>query len=400
MRTSASKTLLFISHEASRTGAPLMLLNFVRWFRQHAGVPFVVLLKRDGPLRAAFEELGPTHVFYRPDSLRARLSGKLARLRGQAMPWPGDPRALRRIRQIGPIGLIYSNTVLNGDVLDVLREWGCPVLTHAHELETVIRDWPLPGCAEGTWACTNRYVAVSSPVLENLVERHAVPRDRIELVPEAFAPVTAGARCAPDLLAGLDLPHGRRVVAGSGTISERKGSDLFVAVAQRVVRQLGAAAPVFLWVGGGRRAGDLESARRDLAERGLASAVRMVGPTNQPYAYLGAADVFLMTSREDPFPIVCLEAGALGKPVICFAGAGGAPELVREDGGLVVPHLDVEAMADAVLRLLEDEPLRTRLGKTLQERVLREHMIEAIGPRLLQAMARCAPDFAELQRWR
>lgn len=398
-------TVLFISHEASRTGAPLMLLSFLRWFREQAGIPFSVLLKRDGPLRSAFERLCPTYVLYRPESLRVRIAGKLARWAGQTVPWQADPSVLRKIRGSGKMGLIYSNTAVNGDALELLRDLGSPILSHVHELEGTIRSWPVPGCAGPTFTRTNRYVAASDAVRENLVAGHGVVRERVDRVYTAFSMPSDLSRTFADSsvargeLQGLGLAANRRIVVGCGTISERKGTDLFVEMAGRVVRRLGAKAPAFVWVGGGRQAGELDRMRQDIVARGLARDVFCIGLTDEPLKYLVLADVFVMPSREEPFGIVCLEAGALGKPVVCFASAGIA-EIMHEDGGIVVPHLDIDAMADAVQRLLEDGPLRVRLGQMLKERVMREHTIDTIGPQIMRAMARCAPEFEELQRWR
>ena len=395
--------VLFISHEASRTGAPLMLLNFVRWFRERAGIPFAVLAKYDGPLRSEFEALGPFFVFYRRGSWRVRIEGKLARMRGMPLPWMADPDPLRRLRKHGSVGLIYSNTVLNGDVLETMRGWRCPVITHAHELEWNIQNWPMPGCVEPTFALTDRYVAASDAALGNLVRNHGVRRDRVVRVyaPCDVSPDAAETTPSEALERLRDLgvaPH-RRIVISCGGITRRKGTDLFVQLAGRVVRQLGPQAPAFVWVGGSRSDAETEAMKRQIADGGLSRDVFLVGQTPYPADYLVLADVFVLPSREESFGIVCLEAGALGKPVVCFASAGVA-EVVREDGGIVVPHLDMDAMTSAVVRLLGDPALCGRLGTVLRGRVLRDHTIEVIGPQLMRAMAQCAPEFLELQKWR
>jgi glycosyltransferase involved in cell wall biosynthesis len=79
-------------------------------------------------------------------------------------------------------------------------------------------------------------------------------------------------------------------------------------------------------------------------------------------------DILLLPSREDPFPLVCLEAGLLGKPVICFEKAGGIPELLEDGGGRVVPYLDIDAMAEAV-KFYHDHPeIRQADGNRLKEK--------------------------------
>ena len=56
-----------------------------------------------------------------------------------------------------------------------------------------------------------------------------------------------------------------------------------------------------------------------------------------------AADAFALTSREDPFPSVVLEALSAGTPAVAFDRSGGIPDMLRETGfGSVVPHGDVD----------------------------------------------------------
>jgi glycosyltransferase involved in cell wall biosynthesis len=82
----------------------------------------------------------------------------------------------------------------------------------------------------------------------------------------------------------------------------------------------------------------------------------------KPADYMAAADVFVLTSREDPYPLVCLEAAALEKPIVCFEGGGGTPEFVEADCGFVVPYLDIIGMADRVISLLDSPDCRDNLG--------------------------------------
>jgi glycosyltransferase involved in cell wall biosynthesis len=93
--------------------------------------------------------------------------------------------------------------------------------------------------------------------------------------------------------------------------------------------------------------------------------------------------VFVLTSREDPFPLACLEAAVLGKPVLCF-DAGGMSEFLEPDERLVMPYLDVEAMSARLMELLGSESERLALGDALARRVRERHTIDATAPRLLE----------------
>ncbi|OWY59742.1 hypothetical protein B7486_72930, partial [cyanobacterium TDX16] len=124
----------------------------------------------------------------------------------------------------------------------------------------------------------------------------------------------------------------------------------------------------------------------ELERLGLQDRVHFVGVRSDPRPWFAAADVFLLPSREDPFPLVCLEAGAAGTPIVCF-DAGGMPELVEPSGGgIVVPYPDVDAMGEAVASLLDDPGRRADAGAAASAAVRAGYLTEHLAPRLLEAL--------------
>ena len=96
----------------------------------------------------------------------------------------------------------------------------------------------------------------------------------------------------------------------------------------------------------------------------------MPGRRDDVGAFLRAADAYALTSREDPFPSVALEAIAAGLQVIAFERSGGIPDMLTQTGaGSVVPYGDVTAMAEAVSTRLHRsvrDPVRRRQAKERQ----------------------------------
>jgi glycosyltransferase involved in cell wall biosynthesis len=144
----------------------------------------------------------------------------------------------------------------------------------------------------------------------------------------------------------------------------------------------------YLWVG---YTGDIEDQQRlihDATLAGVGDRVHWTGEVTDPERYFPEFDVFAMVSREDPFPLVCLEAALQSMPVLCFAAAGGVPELVEQDAGLIVPYLDMHTMARWVVELVEKPELAAQFGKRAREKVLERHTIETAGPMFLEAIER------------
>jgi len=136
-------------------------------------------------------------------------------------------------------------------------------------------------------------------------------------------------------------------------------------MAVRVLSRLRARGLAATLVMGGSDKGSLDSVRRLTAELKLGDAVRFAGFLDRTgKAREGSvADVFLNTNRVDNMPVAVVEACAMGLPVIS-TNVGGIPDLLTAgETGLLVPSDDVEAMANAVLRLLNDPTLVAKLSQ-------------------------------------
>lgn len=115
----------------------------------------------------------------------------------------------------------------------------------------------------------------------------------------------------------------------------------------------------------GQEKGLEKKLRRLATELGLKDAVRFAGflDTEGKRREWEAADIFINTTRIDNQPVSVIEACAMGLPVVSTS-VGGIPHLLRhEETGLLVADGDVQAMSDAIVRLVEDESLAGRLSR-------------------------------------
>ena len=132
-------SILFVSHEATRTGAPVYLLHLLRWLRANTDLRFRVLLGRGGPLESEFHALAET---FTPETFGTDGS------------------------RLADVDCIYSNTCTNGALIDSLGCGHIPVVTHVHELDYVI---DLFGRRISTGSATTR--SISSPARKPLPMR-------------------------------------------------------------------------------------------------------------------------------------------------------------------------------------------------------------------------------------
>lgn len=112
----------------------------------------------------------------------------------------------------------------------------------------------------------------------------------------------------------------------------------------------------------------------------LQHALRFLGDRPDVPAILAAMDVFTWLSEGEGMPHVIAEAGAAGLPVIATPDNGALQQIEDEVSGLFVPHRAPDAVAAAMVRLLEDPSLRDRLGKALQVKVENTYSAAVVTP--------------------
>jgi len=208
-----------------------------------------------------------------------------------------------------------------------------------------------------------RLIAVSEATKRDVVELLGVDADRVTVVhhgvPPDFNPVPAEVREA----VRRELGQGPLAVF-VGVVCTRKNVRLLVEAFGRVA----AALPDARLVLAGSRGLGAEDVEEAVDRLGLGGAVRVLGQTPQPVveALVAAADVLVLPSVDEGFGLPALEAMSVGTAVIVSDG-GALPEVVG-DAGLVVPAGDVEALANALERVLTDVDLRADLGRRGEER--------------------------------
>lgn len=158
--------------------------------------------------------------------------------------------------------------------------------------------------------------------------------------------------------------------------SEQKGHRLLIDAMPAILASCPQAR--FVWVGEGPLVAELRAIVR---VRGLAPAVCFLGRRDDVPALLATADVLVQPSLFEGLPLVVLEAGAAGLPVVATPDIG-AVELVQ-DGvtGLLVPHRDPAAVARALDRLLADPSLGHELGGNMRREVEQRWSVAVVVPR-------------------
>lgn len=385
--------ILFLSHSASRNGATIHLLNFLRWLRPRVDWEIEVVINGRGPLVDEFRSIARTGVLRSPASFLSVLPGK----QRNGLQSFLERQHLRGLLLGRRFDLIYANTGAAWPYAMMVTDRAPALLWHIHELTYVLRLSVGEERIKRIFPRASRFVAVSKAVQEALTCQFDVPPEKVDVIHGCvpFPDLGQEERLARRrrILSELHWPDDTFVVGGCGTLGWRKGTDLFLQVAHAVSQTTGYENVRFLWVGGSAEHDEDSLAfDHDLHALCLQARCRRIPTTAEVSDFYCAMDAFTLTSREDPFPLVMLEAAANGLPVVCFAGSGGGPEFTGEDAGLIAPYLDSSAFASHVMKLHDLPDLRGRLAATALAKVRAHYGIESQGPKLLRSIQCCLPE--------
>ena len=320
--------LLVVGHDAHRHGAQLLTLHLLRLFARRFGYRPRLWLLGDGALRPAYEALAEVQMVT-PETTAAL---------AQHLRQEGLDRAL-------------VNTVVSAAVLPALAAAGVRSLALIHEMPQLIQERGLEANAQAVVTHANAIVFAADTVRQAFASLVPLPAERALLLPQGLyqdlsAPPTARAQVRQ----ALGLPTDAILVLNVGYGDARKGLDLFLDAAR--LTHSADARFHFLWLG------DIDARfqARLARERPRAGYLHQIPFTAEVAPYYAAADLFLLSSREDPFPSVVLEALGCGLPVVAFADSGGHGELLGDPlHGALSPPGDVSALSQALRDLAQAE---------------------------------------------
>jgi glycosyltransferase involved in cell wall biosynthesis len=226
------------------------------------------------------------------------------------------------------------------------------------------------------------FISSSDAIRDLLVADHIDP-DRVVTVHEGIDVDRIARLEAVNVHAAFFLPHNAPVVGNVAALVPHKGQRHLIDAVPQVLSR--AADTRFVILGEGPLRADLEHRVKQLH---LEKHVVLPGFRDDVVACIKAFDVFVMSSETEGLGTSLLDAMAAGKACV-GTRAGGIPEAVVDgETGLIVPPRDPVALAAALVRLLNDKPLRDRMGEAGLARARATFSVEKMVEGTLAAYAR------------
>ena len=371
------KKILFISHDASRTGAPFVLLYLMKWLKKNCNYQIDILLLQDGPLRDDFAAVASN--IYVNDNFLYKNKYVYHILKESKLLLSDRKRMLRVGRNINitKYDIVYGNTIISLPWLTTFKEKSDAVFIAAiHELESVIQAFRPVEYVSENLSKLDLVLAGSSAVATLLRRKYDISEALIK-VAHAYIPNLLLFDEPINETENLRINSINTFVIGMvGNAQWRKGTDLLVPLGVYLTKKYPEFDFNLVWIGVDSESHFVKNIQLDIERANLTNKVILLNSTEHYLNYIKQFDVFALLSREDPFPLVCLEAGLLSKPIIMFDGAGGTIELLQNGAGIIVPYLDIVALGDELYNLSEDTKMRKVISDRLREEVVSNYTVD------------------------
>jgi glycosyltransferase involved in cell wall biosynthesis len=301
-------------------------------------------------------------------------------------------RLWRVVRRLRP-ALVNFGTAKAGLLMGIVS-WAarvpCRVYTvHGLRLETTrgMKRWILVRTERIACRCAQQVICVSESVRERVLELGLAKKEQTVVLgagsfngvdADRFAPTPELVNAGERLRRELGIPPEAPVIGFVGRFTKDKGVPELIEAFSSLRRRF---SELRLLVLG--RFDDTdpvpETTRRFLlSDPGIVNA----GYAEDISPYYQAMDVLALPTYREGFPTVALEASAAGKPVVATRATGAVDAVADGITGLLVPVGDVQALTEALGRLLADPELAGRMGRAGQERVRRDYSRERIWQEL------------------
>ncbi|KVE35394.1 glycoside hydrolase family 99-like domain-containing protein [Burkholderia sp. TSV86] len=343
-RSAATRRVLVVSHDAYAHGAQYLALNLVKTLTTDFGIEVTTVLLGEGPLKPEFERWGSVHDLSGVDPEGDQARGLADKLAQQGFRFA------------------ICNTTVSGLFVGTLSRSGVNCIALIHELQGMLSKYKLERHAAEIAEHAQAVVFPAEMVHQSFGRFTRLNDRNVRVRPQGLYKRNRLRhdieRARSMLRERLRLPGDAKIMLGVGYADLRKGVDLFAQAAAAFADRNDV---YFVWVG---HWDSDAKAKVDalIAKHGLTDKFVVTGLESDTDFYYAGADVLVLTSREDPFPSVVLEALEVGVPVVGFEGASGSCDLLKQGCGVVVPFEDVDALARALRELIERPEQARELG--------------------------------------
>lgn len=334
-------------HETARTGAPTLLLNFLKNIKDLPQHKVSFLVKYKGDLQEEFATIGSCYDWNKV----SRKYDHLYRFSFKRIYYSffhrGNAHYLKNFLdkhlKSDQQNIILCNSVATAEFI---KEFKIPekwhLVTVVHEPEYLLKKNNQNKEVDILIEKSEKVICISQTVINNLrsvygdSSKYALIRGGISVSPDE-----AGKMKRPDEKIKSDFN-----LLCVGYLDWNKGIDLFIQLAVLLKKNT---ADIYLtWVGADLSNPVYAQMEYDINRLGLSDRVRILPKSENIFDCYHDADLVLILSRNESLSLTALECSSIGVPFLCFEGCGGPSEIIENDTRFIVPYLDITQMLQRI----------------------------------------------------
>jgi len=368
--------ILLISHEASRTGAPLIILKIAEELSQKYHFDVHTILVKGGEIKKDFVKTSKS-VYDISQTFKIH-----------QLDQEGINLLIKGILdEVNPLFTIVNSAASN-TICEALYQNKHKFFCLTHEFADPFHPDKFKSVLQA-----EQLIVPSQIVKESIEKKYDSEFSNLIVRGQGVLGSNFGQGnkelARAKIFQELSLEEDTVLVISSGYVHGRKGIDAYYHIANDVIRQ-SSSKVCFCWVGhyDNNSFDDIEYwITYDLKKMENFEKIKFIGQKENIEDYFLAADVFLMASRMDPFPCVVLEAMACSLPVVCFENAIGSSEIISGGSYTIFPYMDLRAISDGINFLINNSNIRKEIGQENAEIVAENYQYEDYVSDLLKIIS-------------
>jgi D-inositol-3-phosphate glycosyltransferase len=232
------------------------------------------------------------------------------------------------------------------------------------------------------------WITLTKKMKQEVLEYTRMPQERISVIPigsdmKRFDPNLYNRETTRNQ---FDIPQSKLVVGMLGRLDPQKGQEEFIRTIPILLKHQ---THLHFVIAGDETEGQhgFKKHLRDLSiALGVSDEVQFLPFTDAVPEFMSALDIFVLPSHTETFGFVLVEALAMGKAIVA-TNSGGVPEIITNGiTGLLVPPRDVQALTNALLRLLKDQRLRSSFSSEARADALKRFDIARCVDQLVSSL--------------
>lgn len=339
---SGRRCVLFVIHDMTKTGAPVLALNIAKEMYKD-GYAVVVISKSPGVLAEEFSKVAKLILCKSPGLVSEELEELI----------------------VSNFKSVFINSIVTTDWLSWFKSRSIKTITLVHELPQVVEVFGVKEYAKNALEESDVVIYPSNFVKSSLERYLNTQTQNGKILTQGIYNKKVGLlsrKDAKEIVQREFNIDNRPLVINVANGNYRKGFDLFYKMV-RLEPNLN-----FMWVG------DIDSSFDDLCnEKPVLDNLHMPGYVSDTSILLNiymAAELLVLTSREEPFGSIVLEAMHVGTPVVAFKDVGGFEDVViHNETGFLVDCFNVDEMIKIINVYVSDQELKNRISCNAEDSV-------------------------------